>query len=160
MRLTQREGDYFGRCVTELLDSREVRLMDTFIQHANVTCLDHCLSVAYTSYWFCERLNLSVDCRSLIRGALLHDFFLYDWHVKGNRKGLHGFTHPQTALENAEKHFDLNDREKDIILRHMWPLTVVPPKYRESYIVSFSDKLCSVAETLRLYRTGRFRYAK
>ena len=79
--------------------------MDRYVQHANVSCLNHCLSVAYTSYWVCERLGLSVDRRSLIRGALLHDFFLYDWHEKSGRKGLHGFTHPRTALENAQRRF-------------------------------------------------------
>ena len=35
------------------------------------------------------------------------------------------------ALANAEKYFDLTDKEKDMILRHMWPLTPVPPKSRE-----------------------------
>ena len=124
--------------------------MDTFIQHADVSCLEHCLWVAYLSYWICERLNLSVDRRSLIRGALLHDFFLYDWHKKSSRKGLHGFTHPRAALENAERLFPLNGKEKDIILRHMWPLTPVPPRYLESYVVSLSDKFCSLVETLRL----------
>ena len=154
MRLSQSEKAFFDRCVSELLRTDEVRLMATFVQHADVSCLDHCLRVAYLSYWLSERLNLSVDRRSLIRGALLHDFFLYDWHEKSGRKGLHGFTHPRTALENAEKAFRLNSREKDIILRHMWPLTPFPPRYRESYIVCLSDKFCSAAETLRLRRAG------
>ena len=155
MYLTPSEKSYFSQCASELLSSDEVRRMDGFVQHADVSCLEHCLSVAYTSYWVCERLGLSVDRRSLIRGALLHDFFLYDWHEKSDRKGLHGFTHPRAALVNAERQFSLSDRERDIILKHMWPLTLVPPKYRESYIVGFSDKFCSVMETLRLSWPGR-----
>jgi uncharacterized protein len=155
MYLSQSEKAFFNECVSELLCSDKVRLMSNFIQHADVSCLDHCISVAYTSLWLSRLLGISVDCRSMIRGALLHDFFLYDWHEKSDRKGLHGFTHPKTALENARRQFALNKREEDIILRHMWPLTPIPPKYRESYIVSFSDKICSVMETLRLYRPRR-----
>lgn len=135
----------------ELLESKDVQRMSTFIQHANISCLEHSISVAYYSFWMCQRFHLHADYRSIIRGALLHDFFLYDWHVGNGQKGLHGFTHPKTALENAEEHFPLNDMERDIIVKHMWPLTLVPPKYKESLIVSLSDKFCSVIETLRLY---------
>lgn len=151
MKLTQEQKHYFQNCAEELLESRKVRLMGNFVQHADISCLEHCISVAYTSFWLCEKFNLRVDRKSMIRGALLHDFFLYDWHLKSDRKGLHGFTHPKTALENAEREFLLNDREKDIIVKHMWPLTPVPPRYREAYIVSLSDKFCSLLETLRLY---------
>ena len=151
MKLTESENQYFKGCAAELLKSDDVQLMDAFIQHANVSCLEHSISVAYYSYLMCQKLNLSVDCQSIIRGALLHDFFLYDWHLESDRKGLHGFTHPKTALENAEEHFSLNDMEKDIIVKHMWPLTLTPPKYKESFIVSLSDKFCSLIETLRIY---------
>jgi uncharacterized protein len=155
MYFSESEKAYFSECVSDLLRSDTVRQMDTFTQHAGVSCLDHCISVACTSFWLCSRLRISVDRRSMIRGALLHDFFLYDWHKKNGRKGLHGFTHPRTALENAQRQFVLNDLEKNIILRHMWPLTPIPPKYRESFIVSFSDKFCSILETLRLSRPER-----
>ena len=151
MKLTKSQEQYFSCCAAELLKSDDVQLMDTFIQHANVSCLEHSISVAYYSYLLSKKLNLRVDCQSIIRGALLHDFFLYDWHLESDRKGLHGFTHPKAALENAEKHFLLNDMEKDIIVKHMWPLTLTLPKYKESLIVCLSDKFCSLIETLRIY---------
>lgn len=160
MRLSEDEAAYFSACASELLKSGRVRLMGTFVQHADVSCLDHCISVAYTSFWLCARLKIPVDRRSMIRGALLHDFFLYDWHRKDGRKGLHGFTHPRTALENARLQFDLNPREENIILRHMWPLTPIPPKYRESLIVSLSDKYCSLLEVFRLNRPVKLRAVK
>ena len=151
MKLSNGEKQYFRDCSLELLKSEDVQLMGTFIQHANISCLEHSISVAYYSYCLCRKLNLNVDCRSIIRGALLHDFFLYDWHVTKNPRGLHGFKHPLTALENAEEHFALNDREKDIIVKHMWPLTLTPPRYKEALIVSLSAKFCSIIETLRIY---------
>ncbi len=150
LKLTAEEKQFFKSCAEELLNSDDVQLMDTFIQHADVSCLKHSISVAYLSFWICRKLNLQVDYRSIIRGALLHDFFLYDWHNTKNPIGLHGFKHPLTALANAEKHFLLNELEKDIIVKHMWPLTVKFPKYKEAYIVSFSDKFCSIAEILRI----------
>lgn len=150
LRLTKTQYAYFEACVRDLMRSEDVRSMAHFVQHAEVSTLEHSFSVAYVSFWTCERFHLSADRRSLIRGAMLHDFFLYDWHTDGgDRKGLHGFTHPRTALRNAEARFALTDHERDIILKHMWPLTPAFPKYGESYLVSAADKYCSLVETLR-----------
>lgn len=152
MALTKEEAEYFRACSAELLNSPSVQKMRKYIQHADISCLEHSISVAYFSYLMCRRLNLNVDCQSMIRGALLHDFFLYDWHKGDNgREGLHAFSHPKTALKNAEQRFPLNDIERDIIVKHMWPLTISPPKYKEALIVSCLDKFCSVVETLRIY---------
>ena len=48
-----------------------------------------------------QKWKLNCDKGSLVRGALLHDYFLYDWHQPHKEYGLHGFTHPSTALRNA-----------------------------------------------------------
>ena len=149
MKLTEKELQYFNDCLKEFLTSDQVLKMQDYTQHGNTSCLQHCLFVAYYSYLVSRRFHLTKDYRSLIRGALLHDFFLYDWHEKSDRKGLHGFTHPKVALENAQKHFVLNTIEKDIILKHMWPLTLRLPRYKEAYLVSFIDKYCSLAETFK-----------
>ncbi|MFR7670499.1 MAG: hypothetical protein ACLU0O_07265 [Collinsella sp.] len=58
-------------------------LTHEFIQHGDVTVYAHVTSVARASLSFAERLGragISVDRASLLRGALLHDYFLYDWH--------------------------------------------------------------------------------
>ena len=78
--------------------------------------------------------------------ALLHDYFLYDWHDKDPSHRLHGFTHPRRALENAAADWELTDRERDIILHHMFPLTPLPPRSREAWLVCLADKLCAVQE--------------
>lgn len=76
-------------------------------------------------------------------------FFLYDWHKNEvDYGGLHGFIHPNIALKNANKYFLLNEVEKDIIQKHMWPLTLKLPKYKEAYVVSFVDKYCAILETV------------
>ncbi|MCI6216072.1 MAG: hypothetical protein MR659_03160 [Mollicutes bacterium] len=63
------------------------------------------------------RFNIKCDIKSLVRGALLHDYFLYDWHDKKNRLPHHAYKHPLYALKNAKKDFDISKTEANIILR-------------------------------------------
>ena len=120
--------------VRDLLEHPKVGLMREYIQHGDTTCLEHCVNVSYLSYLFCKSHGL--DARAAARGGLLHDLFLFE--------------HPRKALKNAEEAFSLTAVERDIILRHMWPLTIVPPKYAESYVIVMYDKYCSTMETFRL----------
>ncbi|MCD6482331.1 MAG: HD family phosphohydrolase [Candidatus Izimaplasma sp.] len=134
----------YNNCINDLIKTDIVQSMDQYLQHGDVTCLDHCKNVSLKSFKICKLLNL--DYNSAARGGLLHDFFLYDWHIPGSHVGLHGFRHSKISLENAEKHFVLNNKEKDIISSHMWPLTLRPPKYKESFVVTLVDKFCSSKE--------------
>ncbi len=45
--------------------------------------------------------------------------------------------------------------EKDIIKKHMWPMTAVPPKYKESFIVTCVDKYCATIEFFKYLRSGK-----
>ena len=94
--------------------------------------------------------KLGWDSVSAARGAMLHDLFLYDWRIpKKNRvnKKMHAFTHGEIALNNANKLFKLNDTEKDMILRHMWPVTLRMPKTKEGFLLTLVDKYCAIIET-------------
>ena len=51
------------------------------------------------------------------------------------------------ALNNATKLFKLNDTEKDMILRHMWPVTLKMPKTKEGFLLTLADKYCAIIET-------------
>ncbi len=144
----------YKMCVSDLMQDVVVRSMETYLHHNNVTCLEHSIHVSYTSYLICRHLGM--DYKSAARGGLLHDFFLYDWHMTKTKCVLHGFTHPRTALDNAQKRFSLNNIEKDIIEKHMWPLTIVLPKYKESYVISFTDKYCAFKEVFQEYNIKRF----
>jgi len=44
--------------------------------------------------------------------------------------------------------------ERDCILRHMWPLTPVPPRYLESLIVCLTDKAVALGESWNALRAG------
>ena len=121
--------------------------MEAYTQHGETSCLRHSNNVSYLSYLYCR--DHGWQARAAARAGLLHDLFLYDWHFHAKETGnyFHGLTHPRRALENAQRLFSLTDREKNIILRHMWPLTVTPPKYREAYVIVMFDKYCSLMET-------------
>lgn len=145
-----REEEY-AELVADILEHPEFLRTREFTHHKGVTIYQHACAVSYLSYAICKKLNL--DHRSAARGGLLHDFFLYDWRDHDvpdlPREKFHGFAHPKIALQNAERHFQLNDVERDCILRHMWPLTLVPPGTRESFIVSMVDKWVASRELLR-----------
>jgi uncharacterized protein len=118
------------------------------IQHGKTSVYRHCIDVAVRSIKLNRKFNLKASERELIRGALLHDYFLYDWHIRKreNNEYLHGFTHPKKALMNAQKEYNLTSIEKDIIIKHMWPITIKIPKFRESWIVVAVDKYSAIAE--------------
>lgn len=138
----------------DILHSRNHKSTRKAIQHGNVSVRRHAINVARYSLLIDEKLGIKCNKRDLIRGALLHDYFLYDWHDKDHISPLrlHGFFHPGIALRNAEKEYRLSTKEKDIIRKHMWPLTIVPPKCKEAWVVSMADKYCSLMETLRIHR--------
>jgi uncharacterized protein len=128
----------------DILVSANMNREKDFPMHGGVSTFAHSISVAYYSLYFVQKHKTkNVDISSMIRGALLHDYFLYDWHVHARWHKLHGFRHPHWALENARKEYKLNKKEEDIILKHMFPITVRFPKYRESFIVDWADKVCA-----------------
>ena len=59
---------------------------------------------------------------------------------------MHAFTHGRTAYKQASTFVKLNEKEKDIIVKHMWPVTLALPKYRETFIVTLVDKYFAIAE--------------
>lgn len=145
---------------SDILHSENFQKTRHHIQHGTMPVYRHCLDVAKQSIQINKALGLGCSERDLIRGALLHDYFLYDWHDKNreNYQKLHGFYHPGIALKNARKEYHLTRREEDIIKKHMWPLTVVPPLCREAWVVTAADKYCSLLETLKIRkRPGRVR---
>lgn len=141
---------------TDILEHEIFQSMDGYIQHGRTTCKTHCIQVSYLSYGICQKAGL--DAKAAARAGLLHDLFLYDWHTYGKQTGkrFHGLTHPRTALNNANRFFALTDKEKNMILRHMWPLTPIPPASIEGLILVYADKFCSSREILAHIRNTAF----
>lgn len=146
----------------DILNSENFLKTRQHIQHGDMSVHSHCLDVARFSLAINQKLKLDCNKEDLVRGALLHDYFLYDWHDKEllkERGRFHGFHHPSTALKNAEREYQLTTIQREIIRKHMWPLTVVPPMCREAWVVTTADKFCSLRETFG-YRKGHFGHGK
>ena len=124
-----------------------MREMD-YMQHGSVTVYAHSISVAFFALLIARKLHISLNERSLVRGALLHDYFLYDWHVYDKTHRMHGFIHASLSRINAERDFKINSLEAYIIERHMFPLNIKPPLKKEAAIVTIADKIIALWETI------------
>ncbi len=109
----------------EILESSKFLREKGFLQHGRTTTYEHSVMVALVAMKIARVLRLKIDYESLVRGCLLHDYYLYDWHEPDSSHRLHGLRHGRRAVENATKDFGLNQIEYNMILSHMFPLSVL-----------------------------------
>ena len=140
-----RQTEFFP-LVEVLLASEQVRALGLYRHHVHTTRYQHCLNVAYYNYRVCRMLHL--DAVSAARAGLLHDLNHNETAEYTSSSMPHSSYHPLAALEAAEELITMNDRERDMIEKHMWPVTRHRPKYAESYVLTFVDKYCAVLEFL------------
>ena len=134
--------------LTELDGGGRLSRLKGYAQHGRFSVYEHSVRVAALSLRIAAHLPFNLDRRSLARGALLHDYFLYDWHVPDRDRPRHAFHHARIALENARRDYGINEIEADIIRRHMFPLVPIPPGTMEGWIVCLADKICAAGETV------------
>ncbi len=148
--------DKFMAQMARMEEDPRIKQMRKFAQHNGNTTYQHCKNVAMGAYQLANFLHLHIDGKALAVGAMLHDYYLYNTSEMEKSDYEHGVRHPRIALENAEKDdFALNDRERNIILSHMWPLTLRSvPKGKEAALVCIVDKYCAALE---MYRGMRHR---
>lgn len=143
------DRERFRKLISQICQNENALRMKGFRQHGSVSTYQHCIRVAWRSFCLNLQLRAGSDECALVRGAFLHDYYLYDWHNAEN-KG-HATNHPCIAEQNAAIDFDLSDKERNIIAAHMWPLPLTRiSTSREGWIVCLADKLCSLYETLFL----------
>lgn len=142
--LSLEDKEMFFRCVKKLDEETEFQKLKQYRHHHHTSTYYHSIWVAYLSFWMSKFLRLKCDHETLIYGALLHDYYLYDCHK--DEQSFHWFKHPGISAVNAKRDWSINHIQENIIRRHMFPLTLVPPRYKESVIVSIADKICAVYE--------------
>ena len=143
----------FENVIGDIAKNEKVKEMKNYNHHSYTSCYRHSLHVSYYNYKICKKLGW--DAKAGAKAGLLHDMFLYDWHEHKTEAGerMHGFEHPTKALKNARSCFDITEKEGDMIAKHMFPLTLTPPKYKETYIIVVTDKFCSTCEIMdRFFR--------
>ena len=137
----------YMECVADILDHPVFQSMDQYIQHGTTTCKCHCIQVSYLAYKLCKRFG--GNWRSAARAGLLHDLFYTTGTRTPGKQEIISMALPTRGQpwKMQKQYFELTDEEKDTILRHMWPLTPVPPSTRAGYAVTFADKMCCLEET-------------
>ena len=140
------EAMEFLEDVCDIVAVPKYQELKNFRHHYSTNRYQHCLNVAWYTFLWCKRRGL--NAKSAARGAMLHDFFLYDWRVEGSQpiEGKYVEVHPLVALANAEKYFEVDDIMRDCILHHMWPSAKGRPLTKEGLIVTLADKYCATME--------------
>lgn len=143
-----REKEFYN-LAEPILRNAEFQRRRTFLHHQD-SVYDHSLRVAWVAYKIAKSISRykKINIRNVVVGALLHDFYLVPWREDKNsiiwKK--HGFTHGKTASINSYQFFPslMNTRIENAIRRHMFPLTIIPPRYIEGWIITTADKCVSL----------------
>ncbi len=145
----------FYESIKDLINDPHVIAMKDIPQHTKeVSRYEHSLYVAYIAHKICLKFNL--DAKTAARGGLLHDFEMHDKVRKSTGAVKMFFLHPKVAVKHSSKLYDLNEIEKDIIKKHMWPMTpLLIPKYKESFVVNLADKYCALFELLGRHKNSK-----
>ena len=137
----------FESYVKKILNHPEFKKRRTYHHHENRSVYVHSLMVSWKSYNVAKVFHLNK--KNLAIAGLLHDFYDKDWQLNKEKKPFfhsHGFVHPKEALKNSRNYFPelMNRKIEDSILRHMFPLTFIPPRYIEGWIITLVDKWVSM----------------
>ena len=137
----------FINIIEEVLNNKYFKKTQSTIHHG-MNKLDHSIKVSYYSYIYAKRFNL--DYVSVARGGIMHDFYYSTTNGKSLSKDSAKltFTHSKISLENSIKYFNVNEMEKDIIVKHMFRVNSMIPKYKESLLVALVDKVIGSGEFL------------
>ena len=150
--------------VENILKNPEFQKRKLFMHHHNLSVWEHSILVSFKAYMVASYFN--ADKRICAIAGLLHDFYTQAWistpeieklddgkYAKALKKKkpwykMHGFVHGADAAKNYVKYFPELENKKitNAIKRHMFPLTPIPPKYKEGFIITTIDKLNSVRE--------------
>lgn len=144
--MTHIEKNEYYEIIYPILQNEEFQKRKNYPHHGKISVYEHSLAVSKKSYLLAKKLK--GDYKSAAIGGLLHDFYYEPWQNKLKKSKIlqaHGFTHAKEAVDNSYKHFPklMNKKIENIILRHMFPLNKVPPKYLESWVITIVDKYVS-----------------
>lgn len=144
----------FYKIVKYIINTPEFIKRKTYRHHGDISVYEHSVSVSKKAYEVARKINIQFGKQvfnevDVAVGGILHDFYYNDYTKDKTKKPFfkqHGFVHAGEALENSKKYFPnyLNKRIENIILRHMFPLNIIPPKYKEAWLITMVDKYVSL----------------
>ena len=143
---------------SDVLFSSSYQKLKIYMQHGDVSVYEHSIMVACRCLYYADKSKDKIDRKLLIKSALLHDYFCYDWHTDKDKSGgkKHAWRHPAIAADNAIKDYGLTDKEENAIRSHMWPLGKKSlPRSKEAWILLIADKDSAFKET---FKDGKFKW--
>lgn len=144
------EEKSFYLIVKDIIRTDEFREMKTYQHHVKGNLFSHSLKVAYLCFKHHRRKKMKIDIAEFVQGALLHDYYLYNLHGDGKKHRFHWFKHPKIALKNAmNKYPNLTKMQQDMILHHMFPLTIIPPRTKAGWLVCYYDKVAAFQDRFK-----------
>ncbi len=144
--MTNRQKREFESTVSDIVMNKSFNKINRDMHHG-ISRYEHAMRVARQTFMACKFFKMK-NIEEITRAALLHDFYT-DEELEGVSSPRKLRRHPSLALENSLNNFELNEVQKDIIVNHMFPVTLSIPKHKESFLVSLIDKGVGVYEMLR-----------
>ena len=150
MNISQEEKQKLEGIYQSFLFNEKILRMKEIPMHRGSNCYEHTFKVAKRAIHHCEKSKKkNINPEVVLVGAILHDYYLYDWRTDRSKIKTHAKQHELIAAENAIKDFGISKEIKEVIETHMWPINIKNyPKSREAKIVSINDKLVALFEAL------------
>lgn len=146
MKLSDEEKRELEEIYQAFLHDEKILRMKDISMHRGSNCYVHSFKVAKTAIKRALRHNKG-DLKTILLGAILHDYYLYDWRNDRSKMEHHLSAHPYIAAENAVRDFGIHEPIKRVIESHMWPVNFSEfPKSKEARIISLADKHIYIKE--------------
>lgn len=150
MKLSEVEKQELENIYQGFLHDERIIKMKEIPMHRGSNCYYHSFKVAKKAIHNALRHKKEkVNLITILLGAILHDYYLYNWR---NDKALlkkHGKVHPYVAAQNAKDDFGITEVVQKVIKSHMWPLNFKEyPNSKEARIVTIADKMVTTGEAL------------
>ena len=148
MKLSLEEKQRLENIYQTFSKDERILKMKEIPMHRGSNCYEHSFKVAKKAIKNSIRLfKKNIDLEVVLIGAILHDYYLYDWRSDRERLKGHAKNHEMIASENASRDFGVPPEIKKVIESHMWPFNFKSfPNTREAKIVSFADKSVATSE--------------
>ena len=146
MKLSLKEKEELEKLYQEFLNNELILKMKSIPMHRGSNCYLHSFRVTKLAIKNAIK-HKHPNLKNILIASILHDYYLYDWRVERDKKKGHTSKHPQIAIENARRDFDIEQEVASIIGSHMWPFNFrTYPKTKEARIVGLADTLIATKE--------------
>ena len=147
--MSSTKKEEFEILIKDIENNNNFKELDNEFHHG-ISRYGHSYRVAKGVYKITKKLRMNYE--EATRAALMHDFY-FDYQLEDNTPMKNLVAHQNMAVLNASKYYELSKLQKNMIESHMFPLSKVLPKYKESICLTIVDKAVAIYEQQR-YKVG------